>query len=193
MRPRISSSDSISRAASKADSPSTSVRMCPTPCRSSEDVVITVSAPASKYLKTSSADSTPVLAASDAGTRPWRIAIHSSGKPNLGRRAEFEIHRQAERRDVDVGLVEAVEQHQRVGAGIGERTRHGADRAEVRTDLDRDGDRHRRLHGRQDVEIALFDVATGHRQIGGDEVDVELDRVGAGLLQAARVVDPAGV
>jgi hypothetical protein len=34
----------------------------------------------------------------------------------------------------------------------------------------------------------------GRAQIGGDEVDVELDRVGAGLLQERRVLDPgAGV
>ena len=43
-------------------------------------MVITTSAPASRYLMTSSALSTPVLAASDARIRPARTPIQSSGR-----------------------------------------------------------------------------------------------------------------
>lgn len=41
--------------------------------------------------------------------------------------------------------------------------------------------------------MALLDVATCHRQIGRDKVDIELYRIGAGVLQPARIVDPAGL
>ena len=39
---------------------------CSGPCRSNDDVVITTSAPASRYAATSAESSTPVLAARDA-------------------------------------------------------------------------------------------------------------------------------
>ena len=151
---------------------------------------MTMSAPASRYLKTSSAVSTPVLAARTAA--PGRGGSRSRGAAaGFGRRAELEIHGEAQRHDVDVGLVETVEEHQTRGAGFAERARHGADRAEIGTELDRDRQRHRRLHRFQHVDIALFDLIAGHRHIGGNEIDVELDRVGARLLQPAGIVDPA--
>ena len=59
--------------------------MWPTPWRSSDDVVITASAPTSRYFTTCSAVSTPVLAAIDPRSVPASTPIHSSGaRTSLG-------------------------------------------------------------------------------------------------------------
>ena len=96
-----------------------------------------------------------------------------------------------ERFGVDVGLQEPVEQHQPVRAGLVEPQRHLAGRAEVRAQLDRDRHGHRVLDPRQDVEVALLDVAAGDVRVAGEVVDVQLDRGGAGVLHRPRVVGPA--
>ena len=44
----------------------------------------------------------------------------------------------------------------------------------------------------QYVQVAAFDVRRGFARIGGDIVDVYLQGVGAGVLQIATVLDPAG-
>ena len=64
---------------------------------------------------------------------------------------------------IDIGLVEAIEQHQAVGAGLVQPLRHVRHVAEEWAELDRDRNRHRRLHRLQDVEIGLFDVAADDR------------------------------
>ncbi len=61
-----------------ARGPGRSVAMCSVPWRSSDDAVITTSAPASRYLTTSSAVVTPPVAVSEASTRPASSAIHRS-------------------------------------------------------------------------------------------------------------------
>ena len=96
-----------------------------------------------------------------------------------------------ERVGVDLGLQEAVEEHEPVRARLVEAVGHLAERAEVRAELH--GDRHadRLLDAAQDVDVALLDVAAGGARVAGEVVDVQLDRGRAGLLHRARVVDPA--
>ncbi len=82
------------------------------------------SAPASSSFTTASASWTPVVAASDASMRPVQDRHPPQYESHLGRRAQDEVGRRGERLEIDVGLVEAVEQHQSVGAGVDEATGH---------------------------------------------------------------------
>ena len=50
---------------------------------------------------------------------------------------------------------------------------------------------HRAAHGLDEVDVALLDRGAALVGVGGDEVDVQLERVGAGVLDQARVLDPA--
>ena len=104
-------------------------------------------------------------------------------RPTLGHHGE--------RLGVDVGLQEAVEQHQPVRAGLVQPQRHLAGRAEVRAQLDRHRHADRVLDPRQDVDVALLDVAARDVRVAGQVVDVQLDRGGAGVLHRPRVVGPA--
>ena len=152
---------------------------------------MTTSAPASRYLATSAGSSTPVVAASAARTRPRRSAIHVRGSRASAGLERSTAGTTARAVGVDVGLQEPVEEHEPVGAGLVEPQRHLAGRAEVRAELDRDRHGHRVLDPRQDVDVALLDVAAGDVRVAGEVVDVQLDRGGAGILHRARVVGPA--
>jgi len=66
-----------------------------------------------------------------------------------------------------------------------------ADRAEERTQLQRDRNRHAVLDEVQDLQVALLDRLAGYREIGLDRVDVEFQPFRAGLLELLRIVDPA--
>ena len=90
------------------------------PWRSSAEVVITASAPTSRYLTTCSAVSTPLVAASEALILPASMPIQSSGRPGFVARAQLQLGLDGQRGEVEVGLVEAVEQHEPVGAGVDE-------------------------------------------------------------------------
>ena len=142
MRPRISSTPT-SRASSHADKSVEQRRMCAGPCRSSAEVVITTSAPASRYFTTSSA---PLHSACSPRARlecvPTARRSTSSGRRISGGRAELQSRSTEQLHEIDVRLVEPVEQHQPVGARRVELANHMPDRAEIRAELDRDRDRH---------------------------------------------------
>jgi len=64
-------------------------------------------------------------------------------------------------------------------------------RAEGVPDLDGDGNLHARLHIAHQLHVHVLDVGRGHRGVGGDVVDVELQRIGTCLLDLPGVIDPA--
>src|SRR5271166_4966870 len=66
-----------------------------------------------------------------------------------------------------------------------------AECAEVWADLDSDRDRDDSANRGEDVQMALLDGAAGQREIGGDEIHIEFDPRGTGLLDLLRIVDPA--
>ena len=111
-------------------------------------------------------------------------------QPHLERRAEHQVRHDFEAVEIDVRLVEAVEQHEGVGAGLVEPLGGRRQRAEVRTQLERDGDLHCGLDRLQDVDIQRLDLDAGLLGVGRDVVDVELDAVGAGLLHFLGVLGP---
>ena len=83
--PRSSSTAANPFCAIQSDRPSSRTAACSGPCRSSADVVMTTSAPASRCLATSAGSSTPVVAASAERTRPRSSAIHVRGsRPSVG-------------------------------------------------------------------------------------------------------------
>ena len=88
------------------------------------------------------------------------------------------------RLEVDVGLVEAVEQHQRVRAA-GPASRHVGHRAEERAELDRDGDASPCRFTAAGCRRSAPRPPAADGQVGRDVVDVQLQRVGAGLLDLA--------
>ena len=98
---------------------------------------MTTSAPARRYLATSAAVSTPVVAASEALHPSVQERDPRARQARLGRAREADLRHDGERVGVDVGLQEPVEEHERVGAGLVEPQRHLAGRAEVRAQLDR--------------------------------------------------------
>lgn len=93
--------------------------------------------------------------------------------------------------DVDVRLIEPVEEYQPVRTGSIEPLCHVSECAEERTQLHRDRDRHCVLYGVQDLEVSIFDIDTGEQRIGREVVNVELDCVGASILDLLREVDPS--
>src|SRR6266508_11906 len=112
------------------------------------------SAPASSALAASRPLWTPLLAAMDAGSWPWRMPIQPSG------------------------------------AGVDHLQGQVAHGAEEGAELDRHWDPELVPHGAHQRGAAVLDLVAGQAEVGGDEVDVELDRVGAGLFQQRRVLDP---
>jgi hypothetical protein len=96
-----------------------------------------------------------------------------------------------ERLDVDVGLVEAVEDDEPTRPRVLELLCERREGRVERRELHRDGDRHARAHRREDVERALLDERAWLSRVGGHVIDVELERVRAGLLDLLRVLEPA--
>ena len=92
---------------------------------------------------------------------------------------------------VDVGLVEAVEQHQRICPGLFQLVGHVRHVTEVGTELDRQRDCHRRAHCFHDRDVLCLDLGPGLMQIAGDVVEVEFQRVGPGFGNEFGEVDPA--
>ena len=115
----------------------------------------------------------------------------AEAQQQLGGIRQVQARDRLEGLDVDVGLVEAVEQHEAVGARPVQLLGEVRQRREERRQLDghRDGDR--LLDRPQDLDRPLLDVGAGLLRVGGDEVDVQLERVGAGLLDRLRVRQPA--
>ena len=130
---------------------------------------------------------TPPVTASDALTRPASAAVPrrrsgSSEESDSGsERIDLELL------DVDVGLVKAVEQDQPVGAGLVELTGEMGEGGEERRQLDGDRDRDAALHLAHDVDGLALDLGGAHRHVAGGVIEVQLEAVGAGLLDQARV------
>ena len=90
------------------------------------------------------------------------------------------------------GWKESVEQHQTVGAGPVELARHVAERGEERGELDRDRDLQLVLQILNHLPQAVLDGGGGLIRIGDDLVHVELDRIGARLLDQPGEFQPRG-
>ncbi len=125
------------------------------------------------------------------GTRPCRIAIQRSGRRSSSRVESAHAGHDRQRLEVDVGLEEAVEEDEPVRAGDGEPRRKVRERGEERAELDRERDPHLRPHRADDVEDPRLDLVGRPSRVRLDRVDVQLERVGAGLLDQPRVPDPA--
>ena len=98
------------------------------------------------------------------------------------RRAQQDGGRDLESLQVDVRLVETVEEHEAVGALLVELVRESCEISEEGTELHRDWDFHLCFHGSQDCEVARLDFLGGELGIGRDRVDIQLQRIRAGLL-----------
>ena len=88
------------------------------PCCSSADVIIATRAPAIIAFSTSSAVWTPPVTARSACMCPYRIATQCSRSSSSCERAQREVRHHLQVLQIEVGLVEAVEQHQAVGARL---------------------------------------------------------------------------
>ena len=121
------------------------------------------------------------------------MAIQRSGSRSSSLLLRTRCGLDGQRLQVDVGLEEAVEQDQAVGPGAEQPLGHVGQRAEERADLDGQRDRDRRPDGRHQVEVLVLDLRRGLLGVGGHEVDVQLQGVGAGLLDQLAVADPAAV
>ena len=128
----------------------------------SSDANIVTSAPTISSFSTSAAVWIPLLAARLACTRPSRMPIQHSGSlsglliPNWTERRSWN---ELEHLQVDVRLLEAVEQHQAVGAGQIQSPRQRREIGEIRAQLDRDRNAHGALDGAQDVHEFVLDGA----------------------------------
>jgi hypothetical protein len=124
-----------------------------------------------------------MAAAQQRDPRPW--------EPGVGRVRERDGGYDGDFVCVDVGLEEAVEQYEGVGAGLVQGERYLAHGAEVGAEFDRDGHGDGVLDATEDVDVSLFDVTAGGARIAGQVVGVQFDGGGAGILHRARVVGPA--
>ena len=102
-----------------------------------------------------------MVAASAARTRPRSSAIHVCGSSAPSEPRERYRGHDGERFGVDIGLQEAVEKDEGVGAGLVQSQREIPNRAEVRAELDRDRDGDRVLDALKDVDVALLDFGPG--------------------------------
>ena len=112
-------------------------------------------------------------------------------QPKLIGSGQHQVWRDIEFFETDVGLHETVEQHQPLGAGLGQPCGHVGHRAEVRRHLH--GHRQRDLPGDRfdQVDITLFDLRGRVVHAGCQEEDVQLDRISAGFLHLVCNVRPA--
>ncbi len=105
--------------------------------------------------------------------------------------AENEIGSHLQLLQIDIGLVEAVEEDEAVRAGLGQATCHEGDGAEVGPQLHGDGYLHALAHLAEDIKVHLLHLRAGDEWVGGNVVDVQLERVGARLLHEPGVARPA--
>src|SRR4030095_3158621 len=84
--------------------------------------------------------------------------------------------------EIEIRLIEAVEQYQPIGAGRIQAFGHVGHGAEVRSQLDghRDGDFV--LYGVDQVDVLLLHLGARNTSVHRDVVDIQFERIGAGLL-----------
>ena len=122
-------------------------------------------------------------------------AAEEHGQPSqpeqqLRRVREVQARRRLEVLGIDVGLVEPVEQDEAGGAEAIELPGEVRHRRVERRELHGQGDRDRLPQHGDDVDDAPLDGEAVFEQIGGDVVEVQLERVGAGPLDEPRVLQP---
>ena len=99
--------------------------------------------------------------------------------------------RQAQGIDIDIGLVEAIEQRDAVGAGLVQFACHVGQRTEERRELHVDGQVDVLPEFVQQVEIATFHVGAVLIHVRRHVVDVEFHGVGTRFADLTGAVDPA--
>ena len=128
------------------------------------------------------------------GQGRWQLAVEDADpaqrQAQLRRVAQVEGGGDLQGLGVDVGLVEAVEQHQPVGAGVDQLHGQVAEGGVEGAELDRQRDLELVTHRAHQGGAACLDLTARQAEVGGDEVDVELEGVGAGVGQQRRVLDP---
>ena len=110
---------------------------------------------------------------------------------DLGCGAELKTGRQRKPGEIDIWLVKAIEEHQPICTGFDQLAGHVAHGAEIGAQLDCDRNLHSLFYGFQDGYVAMLDLVPGNVERGGNEVDIELNRIGTRLLNLLRIVDPA--
>ena len=148
-------------------------------------------APAIMDLSTSWAVCTPLVSARSALTRAVQDGDPAQGQAQFVRGAQVQGRHHFQRFDIQVGLVEAVEQHQAVGAGFDQACGKVGQGGEERAELDRQGDVDLLAHIRHQVDVGLFQLLAGQVRVGGNVVDVQLQRIRAGLFDLLGIIDPA--
>ncbi len=108
----------------------------------------------------------------------------------VGRR-QRQCGRDLARLQVDVRLIEAVEQRHALRPGGLQGAHEMANGTELRRQLHGDGDADVLLQLIQQFDVAALHLGAGLEGIGGDVIDVQLQCVGARLLQLPAVVHPA--
>ncbi len=112
-------------------------------------------------------------------------------QPQIVRAAERQAGHHLQRLQIEVGLIEAVEQHQPVGAGLGESLGQMRQRGDEGAQLERDRDTHPRANRADEVDIRIFKLSPTYACVGRQVVDVQLQCIGAGLLDFMRILDPS--
>ena len=88
-------------------------------------------------------------------------------------------------------MVEAVEQDQPIGAGAVELAREVGEDGEEWRELDGHRNVHVRFTSRTVSTACALDLGAGRLRVGRELVEVQLQRVRAGLLHQPRIVEPA--
>ena len=117
----------------------------------------------------------------------------AQGQSQLIARRQVEGRVHAQCFEIDVRLEEPIEQDEAVGAAFVEPARHVCHRGEVGSDLDGERDGDARADRLDEIEVALLDLRAGLVGIRRDEVHVQFQCVGTGILDHLRVPDPAAV
>ena len=118
-------------------------------------------APTMSSFTTSSALWTPPVAARLSLYAPEKNSDPGQRQAKSLRRAQQDIRTDFQFFQINIGLVEAIEENQRVCAGFVQTMGHVRQVAEERAELDRHWNRDRGLHRPQNIEIGFFNVCRG--------------------------------
>src|SRR5690349_1852649 len=105
--------------------------------------------------------------------------------------AQGEVGDDLEVLEVEIRLVEAIEQHQPIGAGLIELHHHVGNGAEIGAEFYRYRNSNATLHFRHQVALHGFDLYAVEGRIYGKVIDVQLERIGPGFLDEPGIADPA--
>ena len=192
--PRSWSTDSYSCSCIQVRSSASTVAKCCGPWRSSAEVIITTSAPTMRPLTTSR----PGVDA--GGRRQGHVGTQlrpqdrdpAHRQAHLPRLAQLEPRHDVQRVEVEVRLVEAIEQHEAVGAALDDCRGEVRERRVVRAELDGQRDRDRRPRTAAiSLQVGRLHLRGRPVRVGSDVVEVQLERIGARVLHQPRVANPA--